>query len=270
MKPGTSITCFFLLLCIGTSAQQLFAPQKIKHIAGQYASFSVDNLDNIYLLNNSNQLKKLSATGEPVAVYNNSKKFGELPQMDVSNPLNILLYYKNFATIAVLDGMLSLKNSIDLRKKNMPLVSAVGLSYDNKIWIYDDLENTLKKIDDQGNVILKTSDFRQLFTVVPTPQSIFDRNKLVYLYDPNTGVYIFDYYGALKNKILITGWDNLVVGASYIWGNDTKNIYRYRFNNFRYDEWPLPPGFESYTNYLFKDNIFYALNKDGLDIYSYH
>ena len=37
----------------------------------------------------------------------------------------------------------------------------------------------------------------------PSPQKIFDQDKYVYLYD-STGVYVFDYYGALKNKILIS------------------------------------------------------------------
>ncbi len=262
------IAAFFAFLYVSVFAQPLLAPVKVRKIPGQFVSFTVDNLDNIYLLNASNQLKKITATGDSVAVYNHLKRFGEITQIDVSNPLKILLYYKNFATIAILDGVLSLKGTIDLRKKNLPLVSAIGLSYDNKIWLYDELDNMLKKVDDQGNTILKTADFRQLFTTATTPQFILDRNKYVFLYDPQSGIYTFDYYGALKNKIVITGWENLNIGASYIWGNNARNYFRYSFASFRYDEWPLLPEFEGCKQFFFKEQFLYALNQEGLMIYS--
>ncbi|MCH5715830.1 hypothetical protein [Niabella hibiscisoli] len=116
----------------------------LKNIPGNYVSFSVDNLDNIYLLGASNQLKKLNANGDSVSVFNDIKKFGEASLVDVSNPVKILLYYKGFSTIAILDGMLNLKNTIDLRRQNIFNVTAVGLSYDGKIWMYDDMDNVLK------------------------------------------------------------------------------------------------------------------------------
>ena len=137
----------FLSFFASLHAQQYAAYEKVKTIPGNYVSFSVDNMDNIYLLNASNQLKKINAAGDSVAVFNNIKKFGEATLVDVSNPLKILLYYKSFATIVVLDGMLNQKNVIDLRKKNIFKVNAIGLSYDGKIWLYDEMDNVLKKID---------------------------------------------------------------------------------------------------------------------------
>ena len=119
--------------------------QLIKTIKGDIVAFTVDNLDNIYLLSSTNQVKKLNANGDSVAVFNDVKKFGQATLIDVSNPLKVLLYYRDFATIVILDRFLNVRNTIDLRKHNILQVRAIGQSYDNKIWVYDEVENKLKE-----------------------------------------------------------------------------------------------------------------------------
>lgn len=242
--------------------------QKIRTIPGTYTSFSVDNLDNIYLLSATNQLKKLNSKGDSIAVFNDVKKFGEATLIDVTNPLKILLYYKNFSTIVVLDGMLTQKNVIDLRRKNMFRVNAVGLSFNGKIWLYDELDNTLKKLDDKGEVIEKTTDLRQVFSEPVSPKKIFDQNQLVYLYDPQHGIYVFDHYGAFKNKIPVTGWDNLRIAGNYVFGTDSTGFYSYEMPVFKYGQTPVPAAFQGYRQVIYTNNFFYGLREDGLDVIS--
>ena len=242
--------------------------QTLRTIPGTYTSFSVDNMDNIYLLSATNQLKKLNHKGDSIAVFNDIKKFGEATLVDVSNPLKILLYYKNFATIVVLDGMLQQKNMIDLRRKNMFRVNAVGLSYDGNIWVYDELEYALKKINDKGDVIFKTPDLRQVFDKTVAPVKIFDQNQYVYLYDPIQGIYVFDYYGTFKNKIDITGWQNLRIANNYVFGTDANNFYSYQIPVFKYGQTPMPQAFAGYRQIIRGNNFFYGLHAEGLDIIS--
>src|SRR5689334_22944763 len=75
----------------------LFKLEKIYR--GDIVDFTVDNLDNLYLLNSHNQIRKYDSKGDSVAVYNEVKKFGQASLVDVSNPLKILVYYRDFATI---------------------------------------------------------------------------------------------------------------------------------------------------------------------------
>mgnify|MGYP003575501017 CR=1 FL=1 len=263
------ITIFSFLTMVFWAAGQLVAPgQKIRNVPGNYISFSVDNLDNIYLLSASNQLKKLNPNGDSISVFNNIKKFGEASLVDVSNPVKILLYYKGFSTIAILDGMLNLKNTIDLRRQNIFNATAVGLSYDGKIWMYDDMDNVLKKLDDEGKVIFKTADFRQLFDKALAPTKIFDQNRYVYLYDSLQGIFVFDYYGAYKNKIDITHWQHLRIADQWITGMANGKLYRYNITSLKYDEWPLPEGLANFRQLLLKKNRLYALGKEGMEIYA--
>jgi len=248
-------------------AQSFSVGQKLKTVTGDYASFSVDNLENIYLLSTSNQLKKLNPNGDSISVFNDIKKFGEATLVDVSNPVKIVLYYKGFSTIAILDGMLNLKNTIDLRRKNIFNATAAGLSYDGKLWLYDDMDNVLKKLDDEGNILFKTADFRQIFDKVLAPVKIFDQNQYVYLYDSLQGIYVFDYYGSYKNKIDITGWKNLHITGKYIYGAVGNALYRYNISTFKYEELAIPSALQGYRQLMLRGNKLFALSDSGLEIY---
>jgi glutaredoxin-related protein len=259
-----------IFISVFVKAQSDTSFHLIKTIKGDIASFTVDNLDNIYILNSQNQLKKLNQNGDSVAVFNDVKKFGQATLIDVSNPLKILLYYKDFSTIVILDRLLNIRSTIDLRQQNIFQVKAIGLSYDNKIWLYDELESKLKKIDDDGKLLLETPDFRLLFGEAPNPQKIFDENKYVYLYDSTQAVFVFDYYGTLKNKILITGWKDFKVAGKYIFGATGDTLHRYEISNFRLDDWKMPEELRDARSFNFTSDRLFALKGDELEIYSFH
>src|SRR4030095_15038608 len=157
---------YILLILAGgmrSGAQQSTPYKLIANIKGDVVDFTLDNLDNVYVLTSTDQLKKYNSNGDSVAVFNYVKKFGKVSAIDASNPLKILLYYKNFSTIVVLDRLFAVRNIIDLRKLNIFQVNTISRSYDNNIWLYDETDNKLKKIDDEGKTLLETADFRLLF-----------------------------------------------------------------------------------------------------------
>ncbi|SDC82391.1 hypothetical protein [Niabella drilacis] len=266
MRLRTSILLFLTFLVKAGSGQ--LVTEKIRTLPGSYTMVAIDNLESIYLLSTNNQLKKLNENGDSVAVYNNVKKLGQPSLLDVSNPLRVLLYYRNFATLVMLDRLLTPVNSIDLRRQQIFNAEAVGLSYDGKIWLYDNMENVLKKIDDKGSILSRTPDFRQLFNETPAPQQIIDRNKQVYIYDSARGIYTFDYYGAYKGKIAITHWRNLRITDKYIYGNDNDRFYRYTLYSLKFEEWPIPGPLKNKQQYIFEEGFLYTLDAAGISIYS--
>jgi len=242
----------------------------IKAIKGDIVAFTVDNLDNIYLLNSTNQVKKLNANGDSVGVYNNVRRYGQATLIDVSNPLKVLIYYKDFATVVMLDRFLNEVNTIDLRRQNILQARAIGQSYDNKLWVYDEMANRLKKVDEEGKLLQETPDFRQLFNEAPSPQKIYDQEQYVYLYDSAQAVFVFDYYGTLKNKILIEGWQNFKVAGKYIFGSKGRKLFRYDIRSFRVEEWDLPEQLQSAQSFNFSGTRLYTLRKDGIDVFDFH
>lgn len=258
-----------ILMSLFVKAQSDTSFHLIRAIEGDIVSFTVDNLDNVYILSSRNQVKKLDQNGDSVAVFNDVKKFGRATLIDVSNPLKILLYYKDFSTVVVLDRFLTVRSIIDLRKQNIFQAKAVGQSYDNKIWVYDEVENKLKKIDEEGKLLMETPDFRLLFGEAINPQKIFDEDKYVYLYDSARAVFVFDYFGTLKNKILITGWKDFKVAGKYIYGSAGDTLYRYEISSFRVDEWNLPPELKGAKSFNFTSDRLFSLKDNELRVYKF-
>lgn len=264
-----SIIAVLFFVCSGDSQAQNDSNFRLLRIVkGDIVDFTVDNLDNLYILNSHNQIKKFDAKGDSVAVFNDVKNFGKATLLDVSNPLKILLYYKDFTTVVMLDRFLNAVNIIDLRKQNIFQVKAIGQSYDNKLWIYDELESKLKKIDEDGTLLLETTDFRLLLGQAPSPLKIFDENKYVYLYDSLKGVYVFDYFGALRNNILIQRWQNLKVAGKYIFGSRADTLFRYEISAFMFDEWKMPEKIYKSKGFNFTSSRLYALKEDRIEIYT--
>lgn len=264
---------FYIILALLASpflshAQNDSSFQLVNTIRGDIVEFTVDNLDNIYILTSRNQVKKLDLNGDSMAVFNDVRKFGQASLIDVSNPLKVLLYYKDFATLVVLDRLLNIRNSIDLRKQGILQARAIGPSYDNQVWVYDEWEGKLKKINEEGKLILETPDFRSLFTPSLMPLKLYDENKYVYLYDSLLGVGVFDYYGSLKNTIKITHWQNFRVTGKYIFGSSGNRLFRYEISSSRLDEWTMPLALLKSKAFNFTSTRLYALKNDAIEVYS--
>jgi hypothetical protein len=226
--------------------------------------FVVDNLGSIYLVTPTNQVKKINDKGDSLAVYNDVRRYGKIHSVDVTNPLKVLVFYKSFSTIVVLDRLLNVRNTMDLRQYNMQQVGAIASSYDNNIWLFDEMESKLKKIDDNGRVIMESVDLRQALNVAPSPGAMFDRDGQLYLYDINSGLLVFDYYGAQKQKYAIPGiTDVQVLDKQTITGRDTTHILLYKpstFQLYKFNAFTQPGD---YKKVQFNSKKVYALTNEG-------
>lgn len=261
--------CFYASVAspLVTIAQTDSAFQYLKTIPGDFTYFNVDNLDHVYLITNNSQLKKLNANGDSVGVFNDVKKYGNPDYIDVTNPLKALLYYKNYSTVVMLDRLLTVRNTINFRKQNIFSVNNVTLSYDNYIWIFDEEDLKLKKIDEEGKLLQATTDWRMLFDTVPAPVKIIDRDNFVYLYDPAKGFYIFDYYGSFKNRLAFFNWTNVEVNGNTVYGFANNKLYSYELKSLRLKEYYLPAFFGKFISIKAMNGKVYLLNDKGLDIY---
>ncbi len=259
--------CVSVAIPLATKSQSDSAFQFIKTIKGNFSYCNIDNLDFIYLITDNNQLKKLDPNGDSVAVFNDVKKYGNPDYIDVTNPLKALLYYKNYSTVVVLDRLLTVRNNINLRKQNIFYVNNVTLSYDNYIWLFDEEDFKLKKIDETGKLLQASTDWRMLFDTVPAPVKIIDRDNYVYLYDPQKGFYIFDYYGGFKNRLAFLNWTNVEVNGNTVYGFGNNKLYSYQLKSLQLKEYKLPAFFGKFISIKAMNGKVYLLNEKGIDIY---
>ncbi len=267
MKKIVLILLFLSFIATGFS-QQDSALKLVQVIKGGYTDFAVDNLGNILLLDSNNQLKKLTPAGDSVAIFNDVRKYGKVYSIDAGNPLKILLYYRDFGTIVVLDRLLNIRTTIDLRKQNIFQAKAICQSYDNAVWVYDEGEAILKRIGDDGNIIDQTGDFRLQLDEAPSPSFIEDHDRLVYLYDSAKGLLVFDYFGTLKNKLAFLGWQDFQLAGKYIVGRKGVLLERYQLSSLLLEEIRLPEILKNADKIQIAINRLYCLRNGGLYIYS--
>jgi hypothetical protein len=261
--------CLFSLIAFGQQ-DNVLKVTKIHTLTGRIKDFSTDNLGNIYLLTATNQLKKVNEKGDSIAVYNEVRRYGKMYSVDASNPLKVLAYYKDFSTVVVLDRLLNVRAAVDLRKQNILQVTAITSSYDNNIWLYDELDSKLKKIDDNGNVLLESTDFRQIFDSVPSPSAMYDRDGLLYLYDAGKGLTVFDYYGGKKNNYQLLHLSDLqVIDKNTITARDSTHIILYKPATFQWFYYKAFPQQKRFIKINFNGSRIYCLTKDGeVEIYA--
>lgn len=262
------IISFTVFIAFTTFGQKDSSFRFVNQFSYPVSSFTVDNIGGLYLITPGNQLKKYNEAGDSVGVFNQVTQYGKLTYVDAENPWKTILFYQNFSTIVLLDKYLNVVTSINLRKQNIFRVHAVTSSYDNNIWLYDEQDNKLKKIDDNGNVLSETVDFRLLFDPVPEPVKIIDRDGFVYLYDPEKGVYIFDYYGSFKSKLTFLNWTNIEVIGKTIYGFDSKNVYKYAPPIPDATAYRLPDELQNNTAVKIANHRFYVLINGKLSVYS--
>ena len=218
----------WVVIMHNVKAQPLDTFPLIKTFADSLSDFEVDNLGNFYLVGRQQQIKKISSTFDSIGLFNDKRNLGKLYSIDVSNPLRVLLFYKDFASIIILDRFLNVRTLLNLRNVQIQQVSAITQSYDNNIWVYDELDNNIKKIDESGRVLLRSPDFRVLFDMPPQPKYLQDLNRYLYAYDSSKGLLLMDYFGAYRNLIPYTGWQNIHGISKGIVATDSAGLIYYQ------------------------------------------
>jgi hypothetical protein len=99
-----------------------------------------DIYDNTYLLEN-NTLKKKNNT--QTGNYTNLK-LGKLYRVDITNPLQLLLFYSDFKTFILLDKELSEVKEINLETGFSTLdITYVGVIIKKRCWMFNSANNTI-------------------------------------------------------------------------------------------------------------------------------
>ena len=84
----------------------------------------------------TNQLYKYNYSGKVLATLNYNYN-GNISSIDVSNPMEIYVFYKEINRVLLLDNNLAYRGELDLTKLNITQAAAIARSFDNGIWVFD-------------------------------------------------------------------------------------------------------------------------------------
>ncbi len=144
----------FLLLLLYYSAlffgqNQKIVGTKIESIEFVAQNFiGVDSYGN-YFYESENILYKKNATS---TLHYQNLSLGKIKNVDIINPLKIVVFYENFNTVVLLDNQLNEIQKITFSNSQITdshsiLASAIGLSGQNKMWVFDVNEQQINLYD---------------------------------------------------------------------------------------------------------------------------
>jgi len=189
---ATFILIFVILIHLSFKTNSPFTLIKSTDITGDY--ITTDNLGNVYLVND-NKLWMYDDSGNLLYTYS-SLIDGNINGLDVSNPLKILVFYKDFGRIKYLDNKLSVKGDyIALQDLSLEQASTACSSYENSFWVYDPLSIKLVRIDQNLQVNQISGNVSQLTGLTFSPTYMAEFNNALYISDTLNGILIFDRYG---------------------------------------------------------------------------
>lgn len=241
-----------------------------KELPGKFNQFRVDELGSVYVFTSTGQIKKYNASLDSLAVFNDVKRYGQLHTIHAENPLRTILFFKNFNTVVLLDRMMQMVQKIDLRKLNLFQISAIAPSYDNRLWIFDQQNSKIKKINFDGSLVFESTDLRLVFDEPLHPFKMIEHQGTLYLLDTLKGVYQFDYYGGFKKKLSyphtvdIESWGKALLGIEKdrMWIKEENDVDA---------KWAdISQKFLNVKQLYFSNQNAYSLDEQKISLYSFN
>lgn len=255
------IILFTFFFQIETQAQF----EKIAEINFIGEFFCTDNLGFVYTVDGET-LTKYSSKGEKIQSYSNSK-FGKITSIDTNNPLQILIFYKDFNQIILLDNTLSqIGNSISLDELNVESAEVVCSASNAGFWVFNSINSQLNYFDKNLKLIHKGIDIRPFNKTENTPNFILERNNLVYLNMNGNEIFVFDSFGNYKRTISLKIKDSFQIFDSKIYYFENQSLLCYSADLHQTDTLNIPQN-TNIKDVKIELNQFYVLENGKICIY---
>lgn len=185
-----------VLLIWFLSVLNLYQPTKINTTCD---FFEIDHMGNVYVVNGS-QLSKYSSEGKQVCNFSDSS-LGNISSIDISDPLKILLFYRDFNQIIYLNNKLSnIGNEIDLYDFSDNETEFVCNSQKGGFWMYNSIKKQAFYIANNGEIAAQSILLGSFFDEAEITK-MFEHNSYLYLLYKNKGILQLDQNGQFVRKI---------------------------------------------------------------------
>ncbi len=147
------------------------------------------------------EIKKFTKEGEIYRTYSNNV-LGVIANVDVSNPYKVLVYFRDFTKMLILDNFLTpTTDVIDLTEINLDETTLVCRSYNDGTWYYNPVKFELIRKNQELVTTNTSGNLANLLNKNIQPNFLLEYNNKVYLNDTTNGILVFDMYGTYLKTI---------------------------------------------------------------------
>ncbi len=211
---------------------QLLQPKKA--IPTKAEILRVDNFGKLYLIE-QNEINLYSPSGEFI-VRNSNKFYGEISDLDASNGLELLLFFKDLSQVVFLDNQLAEKGKeLSLEEIGFDQVTLACTSHGLGVWLFDQTRFELTRVDQNGKFTTKSGNLLQLLGFAPKPNFMREVNNWVYLNDPENGILVFDNFGTYYKTIPVKNVDYFQIKGNQVFHKKNEYYMSFDMKELAYD-----------------------------------
>lgn len=257
-----------LFLTIGISLVAFSQNQYvlIKSIPVSGKQIAGDEMKAGYVANSQNNILKFDSLGNLQSIYSENK-YGPISSIDATNPFTVLTFYKEFNTAIALDFNLTAKQLYKFSSAGLTDVGAVCTSQDNLMWVYDRAEHKLKKVNQDYEIVTESEDLLQWLGEGLDPNFMIERGRMIFVNDPEKGVFVFDIFGNYFRSFLIEGLKNFQIIQNKLVCLKDGKLYAYNMQTQSEDVIKLPDDIKNIKDLRVVRNYLLILTDNELKFF---
>ncbi|GIZ09206.1 hypothetical protein [Flavobacterium sp. UMI-01] len=187
---------------------------------------------------------------------------GSMTKIDLNNPLQIVLFYDNFNTVILLDNQLNETQKINFSENPNPIiVSAAGNAAQNKLWLYNRLNQQIGFYD-----YLKDT-YRTISTPLTAPLLFYQTDfNHFYWIDDKKNAFVCSIYGKISNLEIPTDfdWITFINTEQYLY---TKDYKLFLVNSAVHEKYEIEILEKTFEKCYYKDQILSIFTTKGITNY---
>jgi hypothetical protein len=234
---------------------------------------SIDRYNFIYFADDRGNIYKYDQDANPLLTFS-PKKNSDVTLLEAWRNVNILVFYRNYQEFIFLNRFLTETPNFILDEEGQNQDRSVGFARlatftgDNNLWIVDDDDFSLKKLDLTYNKLLihtplelvldkRTYDFN----------FIREYQNLLFINDKNSGILIFDNLGNYKNKLEFKGLNYFSFQNNNLYFIDGGYIRFYNIYTGEESKIKIPEG-KQFIYALLGDRKAYLFTDTSIEVYA--
>jgi hypothetical protein len=256
---------FISVVVLANSQFKLNRKQEVENAAEKYR---VDHLGNVYMIK-GNVLKKYIDIDKEEPVEYSNNEYGHISFVDVSNPLRILVFYKDFNTLVFLDKSLSvIGDPVQLDELGHLNTGLVCASNNGGFWLYDNRNEQLFYYNSNLENIHKSISINSISNGEKKPVYLIEKNNFIYLNIPDYGILLFNHLGKYKQMIpLINIHEFQVMNEDILYfSKENKSLIKFDINE-HLTESILLPDTNNVMNAALENRKLFVLKKKSFSVY---
>jgi len=229
-----------------------------------FGNLAIDQMENLYLVSGP-EIIKLDKKGNILNRYSDNI-LGDITSIDITNPLQILVFYSNQSRIVFLDNTLSVqKQGISALQISDGYITQACNSNNGGFWVYNAATLELQKRDKTSGLNSSSNNLSLVVGEQIKPTLLIEKNNIIQVLT-DSSLYLFDNKVNYIKKYPLKGARFLTYSNNILMTSQKNEISFLNTKTYETKKYIIPSKANDFSYYS-THNFIYHLNDKNLEMY---